>query len=345
LWNIEDPQAFSKYIQQVGLDIIRSKNLLDTTEVVVNYLQDLKEKWGQVDVKVSYQGWYPIISLTGRLQRSYQKTQTYHRFLLLQLEIPWALRHGQYTCRPSVTATSTLHNNAHTTWYTQTYEGGVSRDSKKSPKDIEVPWAQKGTVKYEHTPYGGGNARLTSSTELTAILHFPGLIRHHSLRWSLKYEHANETFKQAAIENELRKKPLGWYECTRQQCKESISTSVRYALPICYPDWSVSYFLYVKRLRAETSYHFQCSSQTKDIDRIYGPIPGSSNAAQRPFDRLKRIKDTPQYKNTIALALFADLHIFTLLNLPQVSLGVQYNYLVEQQVREFRFGFGINIGF
>jgi hypothetical protein len=344
-FNTEDPQKFSKSLQQVGLDIIRSKNLLDTTEVVVNYLHDLKEKWGQVDVKVSYLGWYPIISLTGRLQGTYQKIQTYHRYLLLQLVIPWTLQHGQYTYKPSIATTSTLYNNAHTTWCTQTYKGGVSRSSKKSPKDIYFPWEQKGTVKYEHTPYGGDNPVLKSSTELTAILHFPGLAKHHSLRWGLEYEHVNEAFKQAAIENELRMKPLGWYECIRQRCKESISASVRYALPICYPDWSMGPFLYVKRLRAETGYHFRCDNQTKDIDHIYGPTPGSSNAAYRSLNCLKRIKDAAQYKNTITLALFADLHVFTFLNIPQVSLGIQYDYLVEQQAREFRIVFGMDIGF
>ena len=343
--NTEDPQKLSKYIQQIGLDIIRSKNLLDTTEVVVDYLHDFKEKTGQVTAKVSYQGWYPIISLTGILQGNYQKIPTYHRALLLQLEIPWTLRHGQFTYKPSIATTSTLHNNAHTTWCTQTYKGGISSNSKKSPKDIHVPWAQKGTVKYEHTPYGGHDRSLKSSTELAAILHFPGLAKHHSLRWGLEYEHVNEAFKQVDIENELRMKPLGWYECIRQRCKESISASVRYALPICYPDWSMGPFLYVKRLRAETGYHLQYTNQTKDIDHIYGPTPGSSNAAYRSLNRLKRIEDATQYKRTIALALFADLHIFTLLNIPQVSLGIQYNYLVEQQAIEFRVVFGMDIGF
>ncbi len=344
LLNTEDPQKFSQYLQQVDLDIIRSENLLDTTKVVVNYLHNFKEKLGQVDVKVSYQGWYPIISLTGRLQGSYQKIQTYHRFLFLKLEIPWTLQHGQYTYKPSIATVSTLHNNAHTTWYTQTYKGGVSRHSEKSPKDIYVPWAQEGTVKYEHTPYGGDNRSLKSSTELNAILHFPGLAKHHSLRWDLQYTHASEAFKQSTIEKELRTMPLGWYDCIRQLCKKSISASVRYALPICYPDWGISSFLYVKRLRAETGYHLKCDSETKDIEHIYGPISGSSNAVYRSFDRLKRIKDATQYKNTIALALFADLHIFTFLNLPQLSLGIQYNYLVEQQAREFHVGVRMNVG-
>jgi hypothetical protein len=332
--NTEDPHKFSEYVQRVGLDILRAKNLLDTTELVVNYLHDFKHKWGQADVKIIYEGLYPIISLTGSLKENYQKTPTCHRSLLLRLEIPWTLQHGQYTYKPLIAATSTLQNNARATWCTQTYEGSCSRNSKKSPKDIYLPWAQKGTVKYEHMPYEGDSPCLQATTELTATLHFPGLAKHHSLRWDFGYGYAKETFKQAAIENALRIKPLGWYDCTRQRRQESISTSVRYALPICYPDWSMSPFLYVKRLRAETSYRFQCSSKTENIDHIYGPLPDGHVEYGLP-NRLKRIKNTPPYKTDIALELFADLHPFTLLNLPQISLGIQYRYLIEQRAGEF----------
>jgi hypothetical protein len=344
--NTEDPQKFSQYLRQVSLDILRSKNLLDTTEVGVDYLHDFEKKMGQVDVKVSYQGLYPIISLTGRLQGDYQKPQTYHRFLFLKLKIPWALQHGQYTYKPSIDTTSTLHNNAHTTWYTQTYTGGISRNSKKSPKDIYAPWAQEGTIKYTHTPYGGGNKFLTSSAELAATLHFPGLAKHHSLRWGLRYEYVNEASKQAVIENALRMMPIGWCNFIRQQRKEFIRASVKYALPICYPDWSIFPFLYLKRLRAETEYRFQCDSQTQDIGSIYNiPTSGSSNAECKRLNHLTRIKEVMPYKNTITLTLFADLHIFTLLNLPQASLGIQYKYLVEQQAGTLGVIFGADISF
>ena len=347
--NTDNAQQFPKLLQQVGLDVLRSQNLLDTTELVVNYLHDFQKKLGQASVAINYQGWYPVISLSGNLRRMHQKEPTYYRFLDLKLETPWTLKHGQYTYTPSLATTSTLHNDAHTTWYTQAYEGTFSRQSKKSLRDICSPWAQKYTVQYEHTPYGGNKPSLKSSTKLNTSLYFPGLAKHHAFRLCLEYMYTIEASNEANIKNQLKMKSPGLYHFHNgQTCQKSMSaSSVRYALPICYPDWSISHFLYVKRLRAETGYEFQWASdsQTKNTDHIYGPLPHSSNGEYKLLNRLKEVKESVQYKNTIALALLADLHLFTFFSLPQLSLGVQYSYCIEQRAGKLNAILGMGIRF
>ncbi len=345
--NTNDSQQFSKRLQQVELDVISSTDVLNTTELKVNYLHDFQEKWGKASVTINYKDWYPIISLTGAMQGNYQEKLTYTRLLALQLKTPWTLKHGQYTYKPSLATTSTLHNDANITWYTQTYEGSFSRHAKKSFRDICSPWAQEFAVAYEHTPYGEDESVLASSVKLHTNLYFPGLAKHHAFRVCLRreYTYATQELNEATIKKQLRRRPLNWCPYASKQCKESISASVRYALPICYPDWSISHFLYVKRLRAETGYCFECDSRTKNTDHVCDSLSHNSNGKFSMRKHLEKSEKTAQYKNTITLAIVADLHLFTLLNLPQLSLGVQYSYCMGQPAGEFHAILGMGVKF
>jgi len=334
-WNTDDPQNPSELLQQMKLGVLCSKDVLGTTELAIDYLHDFKEKFGEAAAKISYKGWYPIVSLEGALRRKYEEQIAYERELGLELSLPLQFNHGQYTYTPSLATESTLHSETHTTWYTQQYKGSFSRTSKKSDRDIYHPWAQVLTIEYQHTPYGGDVQKQLLDAQ--AGFYFPGLFKHHALRLCIGYKHPKKIYDETHLRNQLKTLAPRIYEACRQEYSEIPSTSIKYALPLCYPDWSLGYSLYIKRLRVDMGYCFKHTKVAKASERVYGPTPVASNGVYKTLKCLERI--TTQYENSISLALLADVHPLILFNIPQVSVGVEYLYSLEQRRGSFLFVF------
>ena len=335
-WNIKDPQHPIDVLRQVKLNVLQSKDLLGTTELEIDYVHDFKKKFGATSAKLTYQDWYPIISLTGTIQGNYQEKLTYYRMLSLQLEAPWTSQHGQYT----LDTTGTLHNNLHTTRYTQTYRGKVSRNSKARLQDIYYPRQQQLTMAYQHTPHGGNRPSLESSATLNALLYFPGFAKQHAFQLYGGYTYRSETRNATHFRNELRVSPSNiLLQSVAQVYTKTPFACVMYAFPLGYPDWSGGYLLYLKRLRAEIGYSFQCESKISDQENF---IISSTHNLHRGYNALQhlrkqRTKDATQYKSEIHVILLADCHLLTLFALPQLSLGVRYNYKIEQRESTFSF--------
>ena len=160
-WNTRDPQKSSALLQYIKLNVLQSRDLLDTTELKIDYTHNFQGKLGQAAAAFVYKGWYPVISLKGILEGRYQKEKiAYDRMLDLKLETPWTLQHGQYTYKPLLYTKGTLHRNTHTTWYTQAYVGSFERISQASPRDIYAPWKQKLTIRCIHTPLWRGSENI-----------------------------------------------------------------------------------------------------------------------------------------------------------------------------------------
>jgi hypothetical protein len=339
-WNSEDFQHPIDVLRKVKLKVLQSKDLLGTTELEIDYVHDFKAKYGITSAKLTYQDQYPIISLSGILMGNYQKKMEYHRMLSLQLKAPWTLRYGQYTYQPSIYTTATLHKHPHTTWYTQTYTGSISRHSKFSSRDLDYPWQQKLIIQCAHTPYGGNKPLLRSTAILNAFLYFPGFAKHHTFQLSGSYEYVRDTpnvpFFRKNLGTYARDTPL---EIKVQTYKQKSSAHVMYAFPLGYPDWSGGYLLYLKRVHAEIGCRLRCASMIYDTKYMIisstHNTHGDRNAPQ--YFGQKRIKDATQYKSEIYAILFASCHLFTLFNLPMFSLGVRYDYKIEQRKGEFSF--------
>jgi len=330
-WNTDDPQKPSELLQKMELGVLRSKDLLGTTKLEIDYLHDFKEKFGQASSKISYKGWYPVVSLEGTLRRKYEKQIAYKRKLGLALKLPLQFNHGQYTYGLLLATKSTLHNETHTTWYTQQYKGSFSRTSKKSPRDIYHPWAQVLTIQYQHTPYGGDVQQQLLDAQ--AGFYFPGLFKHHAFRLYVRYEHLTRIYSETHLRNQLKTLAPRTHETCRQEYSKVPSASVEYALPLCYPDWSLGYLLYIKRLRVDVGYCLKHTKVTKASERVYGPTPVASNGLYKTLERSECI--TTQYDSSISLTLLADVHPLTLFNIPQVSVGVKYLYFLEQRSGSF----------
>jgi hypothetical protein len=112
-------------------------------------------------------------------------------------------------------------------------------------------------------------------------------------------------------------------------------------LPLCYPDWSLGYLLYIKRLRVDAVYCLKYAKVTKASERVQSPTPAAINGVYKTLKRLEHI--TTQYERSISLALLADLHLLTLFNIPQVSVGIKYFYSLEKRSGSFSAVFSVTL--
>jgi hypothetical protein len=330
-WNISDSQDPSESLQRVELGILLSKDLLATTESEIDYMHDFKKKFGEATAKIRYKGWYPVVSLEGALRREYEEQIAYERKLSLELELPLKFNHGRYTYRPSLTTKGTLHNTTHTTWYTHQHKGSFSRTSKNSLRDIHPPWAQVLTIEYQHMLYEGDVQKQLLDAQ--AIFYFPGLFKHHALRLCVGYKHPKEIYNETHLRNQLKMLTPRIYEACKQEYGQNPSASIDYALPLCYPDWSLGCLLYMKRLRVDAGYRLEYAKVTKASERVYGPTHTASNGVYETLGCLERV--TTQYRSSISLALLADVHTLILSDILQVSVGAKCSYSLEQRSVSF----------
>ncbi len=301
-WNVSNPQQCSDLIQQVGLDVLRSNDLLGTTDLVINYLHDFKEKFGKYSARINYKGWYPVVSLEGTCQRHYNEKINDAQSLGLRLKLPLKFVRGQYTHDLSLGTTGSMYKTNNHIFYTQVYQGLFSRNSKKSPRDVYPPWAQAFKVRYQHVPYSG--EWFKCPFEANAMLHFPGLIKHHAFRLGTTYQYILEKLSNTSS-------PGGWPD---KAIKNLLSVRVDYDCPIYYPDWSIGYLCYVKRLRANVFYDIVANTQSH--------------------------RDKTSYTNKVSIRLLADMHYFMLPEFLE-TIGIQYCYALEQKRGYFLFVFSV----
>ena len=362
-WNTMDPQDPFEGIQKIKGNIITAADLLGTTKLTVDYLHDFKQQYGTTTAKLCYKGWYPHITLDGKLKRKYAAQVRYDPAVSLVLKLPWKFRRGQYTHNFSLGTKGELGSIDDQTYYQQTYYGTFVRFAKMSTRDIDSPWYQELSIIYKHYPYAEpgvlAEAELYSSTFSPSMtLQFPGLLKHHVLRLIPKYTskkgyaHKPEELTVLVERGHVLLPPEGGWDVKRngEDCKiyypfltkepksktekiyrevciheKEFGAAIKYDLPICYPDWNLNHLLYVKRLRIEGGYGFEYTHTSYNVDPRFQP---------------ERIKDpTTKFENQVSIALLADMHLFTFLNLPKVKVGVTYIYGIETGKGVFGFTF------
>ena len=88
---------------QTVLNVLHSEDLLGTTELAIDYVHDCKEKFGEASAKLSYKGWYPVVSIEGALRRKHKKKIAYEQKLsssLLAVVVLSCRKRGQTQASP-----------------------------------------------------------------------------------------------------------------------------------------------------------------------------------------------------------------------------------------------------
>lgn len=247
--------------------IVKTEDLLHTTVLEGSYHHNVMQKIGAFSGKITYNAWYPVIELEGILAKNYHKNFT-AKIGNLTFKLPLTFCQGQYTNKIKLSTTSCLKHFDKKLNFSQTYVGMVSREAKKSPRDLSPPWSQQLRLVYKHTPFN--NEKPLTIMTATATFRFPGLFPHHSLSLSPFYRHTQ--IKKTDI------KSLITPEFPEDPCQESNTNKVfievpstkniyrviaTYKWPIAYPDWSLGDLLYVKRLIGHLSYRPSFANTTE----------------------------------------------------------------------------------
>ncbi|AKD55371.1 TolB-like translocation protein [Spirosoma radiotolerans] len=252
----------------VGLS---SQDLLSTTQISVGYNYNQSERAGNAFALLSYQGLYPIIDVS--FQRGSRSTSLYidrvapgdnsfrtdrwqYNQLTAGFRLPFQLTNSKYSQNLSLSA---YYNYLHVTGYdlpyryitevgaagslnALTYGFSYSRLLRQSKRDVAPRWGQTLSANYRTTPFGG---QLTGEQwGVQANLFFPGLAKHHSLRFRAGYqEQARGTYQFGSIVFF----PRGQLYVSDDKIRAG---SVEYRLPIADTHWSLGRWLYVQRIKA-----------------------------------------------------------------------------------------------
>ncbi len=282
LFNIHSwaPASFDldSYTLDPGVSVV-SQNKLGTAETSVGYKWHSVDRVGQTYLNFEYRGWYPMISLegyTGKKASSYGLITEYKdgsgnivsrdtvmkRFtwnetgIDLDVRIPFNFTRGAFhrLLQPEVRFSYLTYGHREST--PGNFISGDVRSmvwrlyyhqmQRQAIRDVQPDWGLVLDGAYRHTPFGDND--MGSMLSYQASIYLPGLLKNHGLNTYLAFQKRNPgkySYSDAI------KVPRGWHSFNSNHL---ISSSVKYSLPLLYPDLNLGKFIYLRRIRAELFY-------------------------------------------------------------------------------------------
>jgi len=308
------------YTANPGLTVL-SQNMLSTTVASASYLYDVNEGTSTVKFGMGYSGWYPVIDLAVE----YGGRKVYHENdghtdeinwretnISLNFSVPLNFTSSKWVkgIIPTIGLTEKFLKMDPGSKYKFTedqftvpiYMLYAYNQLKKSPKDIYPKWGQAINLIYRHTVFSDS---LNNQTALSAILYFPGIVRHQGIRIYGGYQNSVE---QSYSFSGLVSLPRGY---TNIYYPEYYSIKTDYAFPISYPDWDVPGLMYLKRIFAHGFYDY---------------MNGYNNGKWQEL-------------SSTGAELYTDWHFLS--TLLEVTLGVRATYRFYYGNMQYEFLFGI----
>jgi hypothetical protein len=241
-----------------------SQDILSTMVSSVAYTRNLSESSGRITAGLSYQGWYPILSLEGGIGNRVTGTDVTARHwqeksLTAGLSLPLNFTNSRYAEYLTVSAdagVTSISDYSRPTRPIDDQGNGVLRRLQyqvsyrhallRSHRDLASRFAQSALLHLSHTPFGGDyRSRLLAAN---VRLVFPGLLRHHSLQTWVNFQDQN-------LGNYMFSSPLRFPRGYGYPVHDRYhSFSLQYAFPIWYPDLALGPFLYFQRLKGNVFY-------------------------------------------------------------------------------------------
>jgi hypothetical protein len=248
--NTEDIK--NEFIKNIAGFTIYSQNLLGTALLKASYRYNFTDRVSNLSTVFTYTGWYPILTIGGKLNKDYQD-------LDMGIKFPFSWIKGQYQHHLALTTTAEIHHESKKyNEYNQTYKAYFARKSPKSVKDIKTPWKQELKIVYEHVPYA---IKRNQVWQTEARANFPGLYKHHGLSLGASYRYRLSHSSHSRVH-----KLLSNY--AYQSSEQAVNTQVYYTFPLSYPDWGSGIFCYLKRVKNRLFYE---GSYSIEQARIVAP--------------------------------------------------------------------------
>lgn len=297
LANAINVYSWGPVVGSTGQDLtvgLNSQDLLSTTQIEVGYAYNQTERVGASFARLSYQGLYPIIDLS--FQRGDRNTSVYidrvlpvdslrtdrwqYNQLTAGFRLPLRLTQSKYAQNLSA---SVYYNYLQVTGYdlpvryvtevgtagslnALTYGFNYSRLLRQSKRDVGPRWGQAISATYRTTPFGG---RLNGEQlGVQANLFFPGLGKHHALRFRGGY--------QQQARGTYRFSPAVLYPRGQAYVSDDqiMAGSAEYRLPVANIHWSLGRLLYVQRIKAAGFFDGAMGRSTLEVRDIYGRLRG-----------------------------------------------------------------------
>jgi len=312
---------------------LMSQNKLSTAITQLGYDYSTVNKTGKLVAKFDYTGLFPVLKLNadyGREKSQYINKDTQlinfsYKVLNINagLSIPLNLSHGKmyrliqpefqvgYMKISQETSDKNLFSGSVIPMTYRLYAHNLLR---LGHRDIQPAIGQVFDAYYRHSPFGDRNYGTIWSAEGT--LYFPGLVRHHGLKFYGGFQQRNAS--KGAF-SDLISYPRGYQNIVNNQL---FSLKSDYVLPLFYPDWSISKLSYFKRFSLRLFYD-QASAMIPNYNQS-GVIIGESRLS---------------FSSTGG-ELTADCNILRLL--VPAKIGVRTSYLTDQKNLNFEFLFSIN---
>jgi hypothetical protein len=169
--------------------------------------------------------------------------------------------------------------------------------------DLQPKWGQTVNLEYRNTPIGNADYGSTASGEGT--IYAPGLFKHHGLRIYGGFQSKNASTYSYS---DFIEYPRGYQSITNDRL---FTLKSDYALPLFYPDWSLSKLAYIKRFSLRVFY-----------DHGYARIPGTGGSGVFYKDF-----------NSIGTEWTANVHFFRFI-IPS-TIGIRHSYLLESRSNIF----------
>ncbi len=239
---------------------IQSKDVLDTTNLILSYEYDLDYKTNRTTIDTSYKGFYPILTISGNLGERRFVDEYNNEHIWTENKINWGVLiplfksiTGGYLKTIDLTTSFTHGQISNKDFWDESYSElngslhainyglALGRMHKPSLLDLKPPWGQTIHLRYHHTPLGGDNSGSLFTIDSTFL--FPGLTRFHSFSFDLDF------FYQQIDEFYLFENDTGYIRGYGvKPHKELIGTSFNYLFPVFYPDYNFFSYIYFKRI-------------------------------------------------------------------------------------------------
>ncbi len=327
LFNIHSWAPLSFNANNMSLNpgiMVLSQNLLSSSFLSAGYEYDLNEEAGKVYLNYSYAGQYPVLDL--RMDYGLRRGSTtdshdnpvnvkwHETNLKAHLSVPLNLTRNKYFkgVRPRIGSSFIFLKMDPESPVNFKKDRIVSMDYgiyaynqiKRSARDLQPRWWQVLDLNFRNTPFDAESVSSIFSSE--ALLYFPGIGRHHGLRFYGAYQVQEGDYRFS----DMVSYPRGFSNIEEDHI---FSFKADYVMPLFYPDWRLGPIFYMKRIKTRLFYDYAVNPKT-DSDRSY---------------------------QSTGIDLTTDIHFFSLL-IP-FDTGVRAIYFPENASVSFQFLFSFNL--
>jgi hypothetical protein len=309
--------------------ILFSQNLLSTAFSTISYRYDAG--YHIVRPSFTFKGWYPVFNFAAELggpvgilpypeEIKPPEIRSFRKVFTAKTYIPFFFTNNKYR---KLIQPQLEYEWSNTFYYNGLFKTGLNflhfrlyfyRYLRTTYRDLYPKWGQLLSLSFTDTPSDNEQFGKLWSTQVD--FYFPGMFNHHSLRLNAGYQ--KQWQQKFYLPVSRIAFPRGY---TNYISKEFFKLSANYSFPFLYPDYSLSWLLYIKRMTANLFYDTSYGTNIQEI----------TEGERKPYTGIY---------NSTGIEIFMDVHLVRVIFPFQV--GLRYTYLPVRNSHDFELLFSVN---